>query len=51
MQDNLSREFVPDIEQFLWKRMPAGLKRLEQCIPFRRLWEPAAFAEDFPTSK
>jgi hypothetical protein len=51
MQDNLSREFVHGFERFLWKRMPAGVKRLEQRIPFRRLWEPAAFAEDFPTSK
>jgi hypothetical protein len=51
MQDNLSREFVPDIERFLWKRMPDGLKRLEQRLPFRRLWEPPAFAEDLPTTK
>jgi hypothetical protein len=51
MQDNLSLEFVPDMERFLRKRMPAGVKRLEQHIPFRRLWEPAAFAQDFPTTK
>jgi hypothetical protein len=46
MQDNLSREFLPDVEAFLWKHVPARLKRLERRMPLRRVWEPAAFAED-----
>ena len=45
MQDNLMREFLPDIERFLWRHMPGGLKRLEKRIPMRSVWEPEAFAE------
>lgn len=48
MQDNLSREFLPDVQQFFWKRASAGLKRLGQQIPLRSRWEPVTFTHDAP---
>lgn len=46
VQDNLTREFLPDVESFLWKHAPACLKRLEKRLPLHKAWEPAAFVED-----
>jgi hypothetical protein len=45
VQSNLSREFLPDIEHFLWKHLPARLKRIETRMPLSRKWEPEGFAE------
>jgi len=33
LQGNLSREFLPDIQQFLWKHAPARLQRLAPRLP------------------
>jgi hypothetical protein len=46
VQDNLTREFLPDVEAFFWKHAPGCLKRLERRMPLRKVWEPAALAEE-----
>jgi hypothetical protein len=52
VQSNLSREFLPDIEHFLWKHLPARLKQIEKRMPLSRKWEPEGFAETpAPTGK
>jgi len=38
VQGNLSREFMPDIQQFLWKHAPAKLQRLAHHLPFSTKW-------------
>jgi hypothetical protein len=45
VQGNLTREFLPDIEQFLWKHAPSGLKRLTRRLPFSKRWQPVEFSE------
>ncbi len=44
-QNNLSREFLPDIESFCWRHMPKRLKQIERHMPFSSQWEPPAFSE------
>jgi hypothetical protein len=48
-QTNLSREFLPDIERYCWKHLPARLKRFEKRLPLSRVWEPGAFSETYPS--
>jgi hypothetical protein len=45
LQGNLSREFMPDIQQFLWKHAPARLQRLAHRLPFSTKWQPAEVLE------
>jgi hypothetical protein len=45
VQSNLSREFLPDIEHFLWKHLPARLKQIEMRMPLSRKWQPEGFAD------
>jgi hypothetical protein len=45
VQGNLSREFLPDIEQFLWKHAPGGLQRLAQRLPLSKRPQPAGLSE------
>lgn len=45
VQGNLSREFLPDVERFLWKHAPSGIQRITKGLPFAKKWEPAAFFE------
>jgi len=44
LQANLEAEFLPDIESFIWRHLPARIKRLEKRLPFSREWEPASFS-------
>lgn len=44
-QSNLENEFLPDIESFVWRRLPSRLKRLERRIPFSQRWQPEALAD------
>jgi hypothetical protein len=36
VQGNLQREFVPDIQHFLWKHAPGCLKRMADRLPYAR---------------
>ena len=41
VQGNLSREFLPDVERFLWKHAPSSIHRLAERLPLARKWQPA----------
>jgi hypothetical protein len=43
VQGNLTREFLPDVERYLWKHAPAGLQRIAQRLPMSRKWQPEMF--------
>jgi hypothetical protein len=51
IQGNLTREFLPDIEHFLWKHAPSWLKRFEQRLPFSEAWQPQGFSESSQTAR
>jgi hypothetical protein len=51
VQSNLSREFFPDLERFLWKHLPARLKEIERRMPLSRKWEPEGFTEALAPGK
>ena len=45
VQGDLQREFLPDIEQFLWKHASDGLQRLAQRLPFSKRPDPAGLSK------
>jgi len=45
VQADLSREFLPDIEQFLWRHASGGLQRLTQRLPFTKRLQPTGLSE------
>lgn len=51
MQNNLKREFLPDVQHFVWKHLPVRVKRFAPHLPFYKLWEPARFSDDFDLSE
>jgi len=45
VQGNLQREFLPDIEQFLWKQAAGGWQRLAQGLSFSKRPQPSGRSE------